>query len=199
MNPMHLSGSDSWMTPDPILERARAVLGGIDLDPASSALANQRVKAVEYCDEQSDGLSRRWLTGDASEAGIYVSSVFCNPPGGVYPKGHPKRGKISKTQDFWIKLMTEVKAGHVSHAIFLFFSISGLQNCQGLGVGAPTDFVFCIPQERTRFIPPPGVLASTPSHANAIVYVPGTENRSDVFIKSFQDLGAICAGVRVPQ
>ena len=36
----HSSASQEWYTPAPILERVRAVLGPIDLDPASCEEAN---------------------------------------------------------------------------------------------------------------------------------------------------------------
>jgi phage N-6-adenine-methyltransferase len=58
-----------WYTPAHILERVRTVLGNIDLDPASSAIAQQRVQADRYFTEQDDGLAQDWS-----------GKVFCNPP-----------------------------------------------------------------------------------------------------------------------
>ncbi len=55
MNPRHSSKSDSWMTPVEIIERARQLLGVIDLDPASSAKADTRVKARAYYTKEVDG------------------------------------------------------------------------------------------------------------------------------------------------
>ena len=52
------SGCVDYITPAPIIEAARRVLGHIDLDPASNSIANQTVKALNYYDEQ--GLERFW-------------------------------------------------------------------------------------------------------------------------------------------
>lgn len=54
------SGDTEYYTPSFIIEAAREVMGGIDLDPASSAAANERVKATNYYTERDDGLTRQW-------------------------------------------------------------------------------------------------------------------------------------------
>lgn len=40
--------SDSWYTPERYTEMVRDVMGDIDLDPYSSAFANQRVRAKKF-------------------------------------------------------------------------------------------------------------------------------------------------------
>lgn len=191
MNAQHLSLSDSWMTPDDVLERVRNTLGGIDLDPASSEAANERVKATTYFTEQDNGLllSWTWFEKETSKW-IKTGSVFCNPPGGKFPKGHALGGQ-GKTGLFWDKLMRERQAGHIKHAVFLFFSLEGLSNNQGYGSLSPTRFPVCIPKKRTRFLPPTGVKAGSPTHANAIVYVPGYLDETRKFWLEFQSLGDV--------
>lgn len=55
------SGDYEYYTPMEIVEAARKVMGGIDLDPASSLEANKRVRATWYYDEKSNGLVKPWF------------------------------------------------------------------------------------------------------------------------------------------
>lgn len=56
------SGKTDWYTPTPIIQAARAIMGGIDLDPASSPVANNRpgVQIPKIYTAQDDGLSMPW-------------------------------------------------------------------------------------------------------------------------------------------
>lgn len=65
------SGFTEWYTPKKYIESARIVFGGgIDLDPASSAVANETtVRADKYYTEKEDGLKQEWY-----------GNVWLNPP-----------------------------------------------------------------------------------------------------------------------
>lgn len=65
---------DERFTPKKYVESARFVLGKIDLDPASSHLANKRVKAANIFTKGDSGLDKKWF-----------GNVFCNPP---YSRGN---------------------------------------------------------------------------------------------------------------
>ncbi|KGJ91576.1 DNA N-6-adenine-methyltransferase [Colwellia psychrerythraea] len=64
--------SDSWYTPNIYTDMTRKVLGTIDLDPFSSSLANEYVKAERYFDADSNAFKQIWF----KEQG----TVFMNPP-----------------------------------------------------------------------------------------------------------------------
>jgi ParB family chromosome partitioning protein len=63
------SGENEWYTPPEYIEAARKVMGIINFDPASSELANNTVKAIQYYTAQDDGLIRKW-----------AGNVWLNPP-----------------------------------------------------------------------------------------------------------------------
>jgi len=56
----HNSGNNEWYTPPQYIDAARQVMGEIDLDPASSGIANEIVQARTYYTAQESGLERDW-------------------------------------------------------------------------------------------------------------------------------------------
>jgi ParB family transcriptional regulator, chromosome partitioning protein len=62
--------TNQWYTPIEIINKVKKVFGGeIDLDPASCAEANKVVGALDFYDEQQNGLTKNWF-----------GNVFLNPP-----------------------------------------------------------------------------------------------------------------------
>ena len=75
LNPVPVSqrddyDGDEWYTPAEYIEAARRVMGSIDLDPASCAMAQTVVKADVYLTKTENGLSQRWIR----------ENVWLNPP-----------------------------------------------------------------------------------------------------------------------
>jgi hypothetical protein len=63
------TGEYEWYTPPKYIELARAVLGEIDLDPASSEKAQEAVRAKRYFTAADQGLRHEWR-----------GRVWLNPP-----------------------------------------------------------------------------------------------------------------------
>jgi len=80
--------------------RSWRLLGGIDLDPASNAPAQEVVRASRYFTAADDGLTKRWR-----------GRVFMNPP-------------FSRGQEFGKKLLSHYERGDVEAAIMVLNAYS---------------------------------------------------------------------------
>jgi hypothetical protein len=91
------TGEFERYTPTEYVEAVRAVLGAIDLDPATTATAQATVRATRIFTEADNGLEREWW-----------GRVFLNPP--YHRELAPK---------FIDKLIEEIRARRVAAAILL--------------------------------------------------------------------------------
>jgi T5orf172 domain len=71
-------GGDFY-SPKPLVEAARKVMGGIDLDPASEVIANRWIQAGKIYTISEDGLKQPWF-----------GRVYLNPPFGRWALWGPK-------------------------------------------------------------------------------------------------------------
>jgi hypothetical protein len=186
--PQHLSLTQEHYTPDHVVEAARRTLGGIDLDPASCALANERVKAERWFGLPGDGLAEEWF-----------GRVFLNPPGGTFT---PKRKKKtdpkipisasdaahklyyrtdSRACAWWRKLMDSHPC-QVPAFVFVGFTVEILRSTQGTTWPSAMRFPICVPRERLCFG------GDQPTHANVIIY---SGPDFEAFKREFSQIGEV--------
>lgn len=77
--PPRIFTPDDFFTNEKHVEAAREAMGGIDLDPASNAYANQKVMAKRIFTIYSDGLAQMW-----------EGNVWLNPPFNKWTEWAPK-------------------------------------------------------------------------------------------------------------
>lgn len=157
--------SSEWYTPARFIEAARATMGGIDLDPASCALANATVKAARFFDRQQDGLSQQWR-----------GRVWINPPYSDY------RGQAAEWAS---RLLAEYLAGRVQQAVLLVNLSTAyqapMQQIARLGA-------VCLVAERIAFCDATGRPQSSPTQANVLFYL---GERRQAFGEQFRCFGAV--------
>jgi hypothetical protein len=166
------------------MQAVRASFGGdIDLDPASCAEANERVRAKQYFTKDMDGLKQDW-----------TGSVFLNPPG-------DSRGKGVKL--FWKKAVYHACKGEAS-VIWVGFNLNQLVTLQEC-VDSPLAFPTCILNRRIAFVPSKELEAelrkkaaergkeysNSPAHGNYISIVSKNPQHIEGFCAEFSKLGTI--------
>jgi ParB family chromosome partitioning protein len=141
----HNSGENEWYTPIEFIEAARRVMGRIDVDPASSEVANKTVGAGVYYDKAVNGLDKVW-----------AGNIWMNPPysGDLIGK-------------FCEKLKAEYLEGRIKNAIVLvnnatetnwFFTLTTMAGAVVFTKG------------RVKFLDPQGN-PGAPLQGQAIVYI----------------------------
>ncbi|MCL2447879.1 MAG: hypothetical protein FWD17_02905 [Polyangiaceae bacterium] len=200
----HLSESNEHYTPAEIVESARRVLGRIDLDPASSEVANAVVQAAQFFTYEDNGYRHCWS-----------GTVFLNPPGGRsdnqerpvppgcgnpghknagrcgLPAPHTHSGVESNAAKWWTKLASEWQAGRVSAATFIMFSLEQLQTLQLGTPPGPLDFPRCYPRRRVAYRTPGGGIGKSPTHASAIFLVSSEREAIERFHREFEGYGRV--------
>ena len=141
------SGNNEWYTPSVFVEAARDVLGGFDLDPASSEIANATVRASRIFTQDDNGLEQEWPVG----------RIWMNPP---YAQ--------PLMRQFADKFVRAVSEG--SEGIVLVNNATETVWFQGL---AGVCSAICFPQKRIRFHNPEGNLKGSPLQGQAILYFGG--------------------------
>lgn len=121
------SGKTEWYTPPHIVDRAKLLMGGIDLDPASSELANKYIGAKKIFTIDDDGLSQKWF-----------GRVWMNHP---FSRKH--------NADWIAKLIREYTIGGVVEACCITYASTSEKWFRPL-----LSFPICFIHGRTNYIDP---------------------------------------------
>jgi ParB family chromosome partitioning protein len=160
------TGIPEWYTPAVYLEAVRDVLGRIELDPASSEIAQQTVRARTYYTLEDDGLSKDWQ-----------GRVYMNPPYSADMVGK-----------FVNKLCDHVKTGDVSEAILL---VNNATETKWLQRALARAAAVCFPAGRIRFLDEGGNAGGAPLQGQVFLYF---GKAPWAFSQFFNEFGTILYG-----
>ena len=158
-----MTGNPEWYTPPHIIEKARRVLGSIDLDPASCEAAQAVVKATRWHSKEDDGLAHDW-----------AGRVWMNPPYNA--------GVIGR---FIEKLVShyEHPSGGVTAAILL---TNYCAETAWFRLAASRSSSICTPKKRLQFVNRFGQPSTGQPMASALFYFGPDRN---LFEAEFGDIG----------
>lgn len=162
-----LSLAVEWYTPTRYLDAARAVLGAIDLDPASSIAANKRVCAATFFTAADDGLKREW-----------PGRVWLNPP-------------YSGAAGAFVSRLIEQFVARITTAAILLINA---HSTDVLWFQPLWDFPLCFTDHRINFIVGNQQEQSGSNHGSVFVYL-GAYRQT--FIAKFQQFGAVVERARI--
>ena len=138
------SGENEWYTPSEYIEAARGLMGSIDLDPASSDIANETVKASRYYTEEMDGLSLPW-----------GGNVWMNPP-----YSSDKIGAfIDKLEEELPNIKSALVLVNNATETAWFVKLVGMSSA------------VCFPRGRIKFIDAQGRNSGAPLQGQAVLYI----------------------------
>jgi phage N-6-adenine-methyltransferase len=162
------TGNNEWNTPEKIIEAARAVLGGFDLDPATTEKANETVKAARIYTKQDDGLKHEWH-----------GRVWLNPP---YAQ--------PLIAEFVSKMCDEYSAGRVKEAIMITHAYT---SSEWFHEAASVADVICLTADRVKFVELDGRIAA-PTQGQTLFYFGPNVGK---FRRVFSALGLVLPGQRL--
>jgi phage N-6-adenine-methyltransferase len=156
----HNSGENEWYTPPEYVEAARKVMGCINLDPASTEIANKIVGAERYFCIENNGLEQNW-----------AGNVWMNPP---------YASELIKL--FISKFSSHVGAGDIVQGIVLVNNATETVWFREL-IDCASAVVFTT--GRVKFLDPQGN-PGAPLQGQAVIYF--GENR-ELFVQEFRHFG----------
>jgi len=158
---LHQTGDYEWYSPREVVEAARDVLGGIDLDPASCDVANDVVQAAQIYTVDDDGLNQPW------RGRVYLNPPYCQP----------------EINSFCEKFAQHASAREI-HGIVL---VNNATDTEWFSRLAAVAAAFCFPSFRFRYWQPHRE-TSTALQGQVVVYA-GPDR--DAFCRRFAAIGLV--------
>lgn len=156
------TGESEWYTPPEYIACALAVMGRIDLDPASSFVANKTVSASVFYTASDDGLSKFW-----------AGKIWMNPP-----------YSAELVRVFIAKYVQHVMANDISEGMVL---VNNATETRWFAELASVSSAILFPSGRVRFLDPLGN-PGAPLQGQALAYF---GPNIDKFIEQFKEFGWI--------
>ena len=156
------SGKTEYYTPPEIVDAARVTMGCIDLDPASSIIANQTVKAgVIYTRKMGDGSEFPWF-----------GRVWLN---------HPfERGR----NGLWVdRIVGAYESEEITEACCITWA-----NMSELWFKPLLSYAHCIPHGRTHYREVDGSTKHSAPKGSVITYL---GRNLDQFANAFEQVGSV--------
>lgn len=153
------SGKYEWHTPKKFIDAAREVMGSIDLDPASSEIANKIIRATKIYTKEDNGLNYPWS-----------GNVWMNPP-----------YNNSLVNDFTNKLINELS--YINQACVL---VNNATETKWFQKTLNVCNVICFVKGRIKFLDINGEATGSSLQGQVIMYF-GKE--TEKFYNSFKQFG----------
>jgi ParB family chromosome partitioning protein len=154
------TGVPEWYTPVEYIEAARSVMGEIDLDPATSAMAQKTVRANQFFTAKQNGLTKEW-----------AGRVWLNPP-----------YSSDACPLFVDKLCSSVESKAVPEAFLL---VNNATETKWFQKAAKVASAVCFPAGRIKFIDDEGK-PGAPLQGQAVLYFGG---KIKTFCDTFASFG----------
>lgn len=143
---IHNSGENEWYTPKEYIESARKVMSCIDLDPASSLIANKTVNAEKIYTIDDNGLDKKWN-----------GNVWLNPP-----YSGDLVGKFAE------KLKASFENKDINQAVVMVNNATETQWFNNM-ISVASAVVF--PKTRIKFIDVNGNQGNSPLQGQCFIYI----------------------------
>ncbi len=188
------SGDTERYTCPEIMARVQLFFGQIELDPASTRLANKTVKASRIITKKGDGLSKEWKAKN-----VWLNHPFqkgekackpnckkkkCNDPTTASYRGHCIIEDIPSNLNWMEKLLSEYKKGNFQESLNITFVNSSETWCQLL----LREGMQCFVSKRVEYYSPTGKQSGGVTKGSMVTYL-GT--RKEEFKALFSEIGVV--------